>query len=108
MTRRRYRQDPVTFELVEVTEDRAPSRMGDATLWNDRHYENLGTTDGVDISSRSKHRAYKQATGLEDYDDFKGEFARRQVERDKYHSGERGSVSRSDIERAIQTLQGRR
>lgn len=107
MTRRRYRQDPVTFELVEVTEDREPDRhVGDAALWGDRGYDGMRTTDGVDISSRSKHRSYMQAHGLTTADDFKGEFARRQVERDDYHrSG--GSVSRDDIRRAMYEMQNK-
>lgn len=107
MTRRRWRQDPVTHELVEITSERDPGRAGDAALWNDRHYENLSTTDGVDISSRTKHRAYKKMTGYEDYDDYRTEFAKRQKERERYMSGERGSVSRRDIERALYELKNR-
>lgn len=108
MTRRRYVQDPVTLKLHEVTEDYVPdARRGDAALWSDRHYENLGTTDGVDISSRTKHREYLKRTGYTTFDDFKGEFARRQEQRDAYHRGERGTVSRRDIERAIDQLKGR-
>lgn len=103
MTRRRWRQDPVTFELIEITNDDSGTHRvnGDALLWNDRHYENLRTTDGVDISSRTKHREYKKATGYVDFDDYKGEFARRQEEREKYRTGQRGSVSREDIARRV-------
>lgn len=103
MTRRRWRQDPVTHELIEVDVDapRDVGRQGDATLWNDRHYADLRTTDGVDISSRTKHRAYKKITGYEDFDDYKSEFSKSQVERERYLSGERGGVSRQAIERAL-------
>ena len=108
MTRRRWRQ-MADGTLVEVDLDsRGTSRQStDGALWNDRHYENLSTTDGVDISSRSKHRAYMKATGLTTYDDFKGEFERRTAEREKYRSGERGSVSRADIARTIDRLMNR-
>lgn len=102
MTRRRYRQDPVTLELIEMTDDREPDRrVGDSVLWGDRHYDGMTTTDGVDISSRSKHRAYMKATGYTTYDDYKGEMERRQTEREKYRRGERGSVSRDDIARIV-------
>lgn len=108
MGKRTYRQDTVTLELIEITGDSyEPSRKGDEVLWNDRHYENLTTTDGVDISSRAKQRAYMKSHGLTTFDDFKGEFERRQTERDLYRSGERGTVNRRDIERAIHKLMGR-
>lgn len=103
MTRRRWRQDPVTHELIEVDVDapRDVGRQGDATLWNDRHYADLRTTDGVDISSRTKHRQYMKQHGLTTYDDYSGEFARRTADRERYLSGERGGVSRQAIERAL-------
>jgi len=109
MSKRRFRQDPHTHELVEILEDRLPdSRTGDSVLWGDTFYENQGTTGGEDISSRSKHRAYMKREGLTTFDDFKGEFAQKQIERDEYHSGKRGTVTRKDIERAIYDLnQGR-
>lgn len=108
MTRRRWVQDPETLELIEITEDRMPDRrVGDAALWSDRHYDGLTTTDGVDISSRSKHREYMKRHNLTTYDDFKGEFEKRRAERNAYLSGERGSVNRRDIERAINKLMGR-
>lgn len=108
MTRRRYRQDPETLELVEITSERDPDRkLGDASLWNDRHYEGLSATDGADISSRTKHRQYKKATGYEDFDDYKGEFARREAERNAYRSGAQGTVTREAIERAIHQMNNR-
>lgn len=108
MTRRRYRQDPVTLELIEITTQREPDRRaGDAVMWGDRHYEGLRTTDGVDISSRSKHRDYMRATGLTTFDDYKGEFRRREDERNAYRSGAQGSVNREAIERAIYQLTNR-
>jgi hypothetical protein len=105
MTRRRYVQDPETLQLIEVTEDYyRPSNKGDAALWNDRHYEGLGTTDGVDISSRTKHREYMKRHGLVTFDDYQQSFKREQQRRDDYFQGQRGTVSRSDIERSIEQL----
>ena len=108
MTRRRWRQ-MADGSLVEVDLDsRGTSRQTtDGVLWGDRGYDGLATTDGVDISSRSKHKAYMKQHGLTTYDDFKGEFERRTAERNKYRSGERGSVSRADISRAIDKLMNR-
>lgn len=70
------------------------------------HYDNLQAPDGTDISSRTKHREYKARTGLVDFDDYKGTFEKAQKERDAYHSGEKGTVSRKDIERTIAQLTG--
>jgi hypothetical protein len=106
MTRRRFIQDPETLELIEVTADHQPdSRTGDAALWGDRHYENLRASDGADISSRSKHKAYMRATGLTTTDDFKGEWSRAKEARENYQrSG--GTVSKKDIANAIAKLRG--
>ena len=106
MAIKRWRQDPVTLQLVEVkTDSRGTSRQStDGVLWGDRGYDVMATTDGVDISSRTKHREYMRAHGLTTYDDYQGEFAKRQAERDAYHSGERGTVTSKDIERAIARL----
>ena len=35
-----------------------PAAAGSYALAGDRHYEGMRATDGTDISSRSKHRAY--------------------------------------------------
>lgn len=108
MTVKRWRQDPVTLELIEVTGDRTENRQrSDGVLWGDRNYDGLTTTDGVDISSRTKHREYMKAHGLTTFDDYQGEFKKREAERDAYRTGERGSVSRGDIERAFYKLMGR-
>lgn len=107
--KRRFVQDPVTLKLIEVTDDYMPSRSAkaDGALWGDRHYEGMTTTDGKDISSRSKHRQYMRETGMTTFDDYKETFAKKQAERDAYHMGQRGSVDRRDIERAIHKLTNR-
>ena len=105
MAKRRWRQMPDNT-LVEIDLD-GPTELRtntDAALWGDRGYDGMRTTDGVDISSRTKHRQYMKAHGLATYDDFKGEFERREAERAAYRSGKTGSVNRADIERAIYQL----
>ena len=103
--KRRYVQDPDTLKLIEVTEGVGPDRrLGDAALWGDRHYDGLGTTDGVDISSRSKQRAYMKSTGLVDAGDFTNHFAKARKEQDAYHSGHRPTVTKRDLERTMYEL----
>lgn len=78
----------------------------DYMVMGDGHYDGLRANDGSDISSRTKHREFKRRTGLVDFDDYKETFAKQQEARDAYHSGQRGSVSRADIERTIAKLTG--
>lgn len=56
-------------------------------LAGDRHYDGLIATDGTDISTRTKHRAYMKAHGLTMADDFKGTWAQAQKEREALRSG---------------------
>lgn len=109
MTRRRYVQSKEPpYELIEITEDyQAPLRNDAGVLWGDRNYDGAQTTDGVDISTRTKHRAYMKATGLTLADDYKESWAKAQEQRERYHQ-QGGSFDRSAIERAIHHLQNRR
>lgn len=104
MTRRRYIQDPVTFELIEVTPDYVAQQRESAknagALWNDRHYEGAQATDGTDISTRAKHREYMRRNNLTTVDDFKDSWAKSQKARESYFT-QGGSISRSDVERAM-------
>lgn len=104
MTRRRYIQDPVTFELIEVTQDySAPVResaKNHGALWNDRHYDGGKATDGTDISTRSKHREYMKRNNLTTIDDFKDTWANAQKARENFYT-QGGSIRREDVERAI-------
>jgi hypothetical protein len=107
MTRRRYIQDPKTFELIEVTADhQAPMRADSGALWGDRSYDGMRATDGTDISSRTKHREYMKANNLTTVDDFKGTWAKAQEQRERLYT-QGGSFSKRDIERAISQLQNR-
>jgi hypothetical protein len=108
MTRRRWIQDRITGELIEVTPDYQPElRTDSGALWGDRSYDGLRATDGTDISSRTKHREYMKANGLATADDFKESWAKTQQQREQYFK-QGGSFSRRDVERAIQQLQNRR
>lgn len=111
MTRRRYVQDPVTFEMIEVTPDYVPvpreSARNRGALWNDRHYEGTQATDGTDISSRSKHREYMKRNNLTTVDDFKQTWAQTQKEREQYYT-QGGSFTRNDVERAMYQVMDKR
>lgn len=111
MTRRRYIQDPVTFEMIEVTPDFVPppreSAKNRGALWNDRHYDGVKATDGTDISTRKKHRDYMKRNNLATVDDFSQTWAKSQKERESYYT-QGGSIKRSDIERAMYQINNRR
>lgn len=101
--KRRFVQDPVTLELIEVSADFVPDpRNGDSTLWNDRTYQ-----DGGDprFSSRSQHREYMARNGLTTVDDYmgpNGEFARAEKRREEFRSGkQRDPARREAIGRAL-------
>lgn len=108
MTRRRYVQDPMTGELIEITADYQPTLRNDSgALWGDSSYDGLRATDGTDISSRTKQRQYMKANNLTTVDDFKDSWARAKEQRERYFK-QGGSFDRSAIERAIHQLQNRR
>ena len=108
MTRRRYIQDPKTLELVEITDDyQAPLRTDSGALWGDRSYDGLRATDGTDISTRTKQRAYMKANGLATADDFKDTWAKAREQRERLYT-QGGTFTKADIERAIHQVQNRR
>lgn len=108
MTRRRYIQDPKTFELIEITDGYQPELRPDAgALWGDRSYDGMRATDGTDISTRTKQRAYMKAHNLTTMDDFNQTWAKAKEARESYYQ-RGGSFSKSDIERAIHQASNRK
>jgi len=107
--KRKFVYDPDVKSMVEVDLNwEPPLRDQSELLWNDRSYTDLRATDGTDISSRAKHRAYMKANGLTTMDDFKGEWASAEQRRADYYQGRKGSVTRDDIAQAIHQLQEKR
>ena len=99
--KRTFRQNPKPpYDFHEVTGEQVPARH-DGLLYNDRIYDGLRADDGSDISSRTRHREYMKNNGLTTMDDFKGEWEKARQQRDDYFTGKRGTITRSDIERAI-------
>lgn len=102
-------QDPDTGELIPK-DQYVPKRHLNPhhLIIGDSHYNYDGavTTDGVDISTRAKHRAYMKKNNLTTMDDFKQQWAKQQEARDEYRTtGKGGATSRDDVGRAIHQLE---
>lgn len=77
-------------------------------LAGDRHYDGLRTTDGADISTRTKHREYMKKHSLTTVDDYKDTWAKAEAARAEYRQGKSGgAITRDDIARTIAQLQNR-
>jgi len=107
MTRRRFIWDRELDTLVEVTPDYEQPGRDDARnhLTSDAIYDGLRTTDGHDISTRTKHREYMRQNGLTTADDFTDTWKHARQRRDDYYTGKRGTVTKDDIGRAIHQLE---
>lgn len=114
MARRRYvyRPNPETGEVesVEVGED-FQSTLGLSAPATDSYMDGVRATDGTDIGSRNKRRAYMKAHGLADADDFKGDWAKAAEKRADYRAGRSAEVraqTREALGRALHQLQSNR
>lgn len=74
---------------------RNSSRM---LIITDTHYDGLRATDGTDISTRAKHRAYMKEHGLTTIDDFGETWKQAEQKRAKVFTGE---VDKADRHRSI-------
>jgi len=104
-----YRSNPdgTVDVYTKGDEPQAPVHVDAGALWGDRGYEGLRTTDGVDISSRSKHREYMRRHGLTTADDYKDTWAKAEAAREIYRQGKGGgAVTRNDIAETIARLTG--
>jgi hypothetical protein len=105
--RRKFIYDEKAGKLVEVTPHHAPQSARDAgALWGDRHYDGMRATDGTDISTRTRHRAYMKQHNVTTADDFSSTWERSRESREKYYTGG-GSFRKEDIHRAIHQLSRR-
>jgi hypothetical protein len=101
MTRRRYVM--VDGELVEVDEDFDNARP-QVPVIGDRHYDGLCATDGADISTRVKHRAYMKRNGLTTVDDYKNEWQEAQARRERFYALGYDPTRNADVARAVHAL----
>jgi hypothetical protein len=109
MTRKRYVQ--IGLDLVETTYNPpavVPTDSG--VLWGDRSYRDSRTLDGVDVSTRTKHREYMKAKGVTHPSDYKNEWAKAVDERAEFFTtGGDHKARRETIERTIyEAVNGKR
>lgn len=103
MSRRRYVWDNETQQLVEVGAEWTDTPRGNAGPVTDLYMDGTRATDGTDIGSRAKRRAYMKAHGLADADDFKGTWAEAAKRREAIRTGE-DSTRREAIARALHNI----
>jgi hypothetical protein len=113
-----YRPHPETGEMtaIEVSRDApdADAQLGIRRSTGDGgkfQYDNLRSTDGVDISSRTKHREYLKATGLAMASDFKESGDQYRKAREAGFSNETKAYKedlKRDIYTSIQQVRNRR
>ncbi len=68
--RGRWVWDEAAGRLVSAEDYQPPVRAVDAPIMAGRFYENTRATDGADIGSRAKHRAYMKAMGVAPASDY--------------------------------------
>ena len=107
MSMREYCATPPAFvhcgALTERFFETVPALALSNALAGDRHYDGLRATDGTDISSRSKHRAYMREKNLTTADDFTQTWAKAEAQRREIFAGQ-DSTRGHDIARAIDKL----
>lgn len=93
-------------EMVELMSEYDNARVSVPVI-GDRHYDGNCTTDGVDISTRAKHRAYMKRTGLTTIDDFKETFKKAEEQRHRFKTEGYDPTRRRDIVRAVNRVYDR-
>lgn len=103
--RGRFVWDGAQQKLVRA-EDYRPPEAKDAPIMAGRFYENTQATDGSDIGSRSKHRAYMRAHGVTTADDYKSQWQRQETQREERRAGRISSKTRREaLERKFWEIQ---
>lgn len=97
--KRRFVQDPVTLDLIEVTDDYVGTRgvSTDSILWNDRQYQDMGDPR---FTSREQHRQFMKQNGLTTADDYQGQWKKDERRRELALQGHDPS-RKQDIAEAI-------
>ena len=105
-----YVQDPDTLELVPKDEYIPRRHLTPHHLvMGDRHYDGMRATDGTDISTRAKHKAYMKANNLTTTDDFASTWKKEAQKRAEYFKdAKHGATRREDVARAIYDLESGR
>lgn len=88
--RGRWIWDRELREMVPAAEYRAPEAadtFGRVAVVTDLYMDGARATDGTDIGSRKKRRAYMQQNGLADASDYAGIWAKAEQDRARFLSG---------------------
>lgn len=102
MSRRRYRYDEATKQMVEVGAEWTDTPRRAQTATEELTYGGVRATDGTPINSRKKHREYMKEKGLAMAGDFTGTWERAAADRERVSRGENDRTERRDaIGRAL-------
>ncbi|WP_242394846.1 hypothetical protein [Anaeromyxobacter oryzisoli] len=106
--RGRYIYDPELGKCVPAAEYHA-SRAIDAPVMAGRFYENQVMTDGTVVGSRAQYHEYMERNGLAPSSDFKGVYAQKRAERDRFYTEGYATAAdekrgREAAERALGTI----
>lgn len=75
-------------------------------LAGDRHYDGLRSTDGADISTRSKHREYMKSKGITMASDYKETWKKEAEKRDAFYSGTPDTTLKKDVREVVERAIG--
>jgi hypothetical protein len=107
--RGRWYVDPKTGDLRDTPPAWTETDSQRVPVVTDRYMEGVCATDGVDIGSRRKRRAYMRENGLVDHDDCKGMFAEARKERLKIRAGDHDHRERREqLGRALYEARSRK
>ena len=77
-----------TVEAIEVTSDYVGQRRDGGHRSEEEMYGHVTATDGTDLSTRRRHREYMKENNLTVMDDFRGQWAQAEKERERFFKGE--------------------
>lgn len=87
MTRRRYRYDEATKQMVEVGADWTDAERRAPVPTEELTYGGAVATDGTPINTRKRHREYMQQNGLAMVGDYTEHWQKAAKEREAYFNG---------------------
>jgi hypothetical protein len=86
MSRRRFWFNPKTKAVEELSVDFEPTPR--LEIISDSYLDGARSTEGIDISSRKKHREYMHVNGYALASDYKDTWARARKKRDDFYSAQ--------------------
>lgn len=110
MTRRRYRYDLESKQLVEIGEDWTDAPRHAPVATEEVIFGHCTGPAGEDLSTRKRHREYQRQNGLTMASDFAGEWARAAETRERARRGDFPDTAhrREAVARAAYKLESKR